>query len=147
MVATLNQPAPDFTLQDQDDKSHSLSEYRGKWLLLYFYPEDDTAGCTKEACNFRDSYAQNKVPDYLQVVGISGDSVASHDAFAKKYGLNFTLLAVSEKKTIGDYGIRTVYKKRSSFLIDPDGIIRKIYDGVEPESHVEEVMRDMQVMA
>src|SRR3989344_4135548 len=88
--------APDFTLPDQDGKTHSLSDYRGKWVLLYFYPKDDTPGCTKEACSIRDYF-----PDFrklkIEVLGVSVDSVASHKKFAKKYSLPFTLLANTEK--------------------------------------------------
>lgn len=96
--------APDFTLADQDGKEHSLSDYKGKWVLLYFYPKDDTTGCTKEACAIRDSF-----PDFgklqLTVLGVSTDPVKSHKKFAEKYKLPFTLLADAEKKVVNLYGV------------------------------------------
>lgn len=93
----INTKAPEFTLQDQLGKTHSLKDYKGRWVLLYFYPKDDTPGCTKEACNFRDNLPHFEKLD-LQVLGVSSDSVASHAKFADKYGLNFTILADESKK-------------------------------------------------
>ena len=117
---------------------HSLSDYQGMWVLLYFYPKDDTPGCTKEACAIRDVF-----PNFgklnAEVLGVSGDSVASHKKFADKYGLPFTLLADEKKEAIGLYGIAA----RTSFLIDPDGKIAKVYENVKPEKHAEEVLKDI----
>ena len=143
--------APDFELADQDGKFHKLSDYRGQWTLIYFYPKDDTPGCTKEACAIRDM-----MPDFkklkLQVFGISVDSVKSHKKFEEKYDLPFTLLADENKKVVEQYGVWGQKKfmgreymgtLRTSFLINPDGEIAKIYDGVKPEVHAEEVLEDL----
>lgn len=141
--------APDFTLSDQNGKGHSLSDYRSKWVLLYFYPKDDTPGCTKEACSIRDYF-----PDFrklrIKVLGVSVDSVASHKKFAQKYNLPFTLLADTENKVVKLYGVLAKKKfmgreyvgiLRTSFLINPEGKIDKIYEKVKPEIHAEEVLK------
>ncbi len=134
--------APEFSLVDQDDKTHSLKDYHGKRVLLYFYPKDDTPGCTREACNFRDNI--ERLQKKVVVFGVSGDLATSHQRFAKKYSLNFPLLADPEKKTIASYGADgIVLTKRTSFLISPDGKIEKIYPKVNPDAHVEEVLRDV----
>ena len=143
--------APEFTLPDQNEKTHSLSSYLGEWVLVYFYPKDDTPGCTKEACASRDSY-----PDFkrlkLTVFGISTDSVKSHGKFASKYELPFTLLSDAEKKAVNNYGVYGKKKfmgreymgtLRASFLIDPRGNIVKIYENVKPEAHAQEVLSDL----
>jgi thioredoxin-dependent peroxiredoxin len=144
--------AQDFTLPDQDGKKHSLSDYHGKWVLLYFYPKDDTAGCTKEACAIRDN-----LPDFsrlnAEVLGVSVDSVESHKKFAEKHALPFTLLADPEKKVVNLYGVwgkKSFMGKsydgtlRTSFLIDPDRRIAKVYEDVKPETHAKEVLDDIQ---
>src|SRR5579872_6832098 len=148
----LNSIAPDFTLPDQDGKEHTLSHHRGQWVLLYFYPKDDTPGCTKEACMIRDAFPTfRKVK--AKVLGISVDSVASHKKFAEKYELPFTLLADIEKSVVEKYGVWGKKKfmgreydgtLRTSFLIDPEGKIVKIYENVKPPSHAEEVLQDLQ---
>ena len=145
-----HEAASDFTLPDQDGKEHSLSDYMGKWVLLYFYPKDDTPGCTKEACSIRDN-----LPDFkklkLTVLGISTDSVKSHKKFADKHELPFTLLADSDKKVVKEYGVWGKKKfmgreyegtLRTSFLIDPMGLIVKIYENVKPDIHVQQVLED-----
>ena len=143
--------APLFSLPDQTGKLHTLSDYAGKWVLLYFYPKDDTPGCTKEACML-----QANLPSFEKVkgvvLGVSVDSVKSHAKFAEKYKLAFTLLADENKEVVEQYGVwgekkfmgRT-YKgiKRTSFLIDPKGIITKIYEDVKPALHAEEVLKDL----
>jgi peroxiredoxin Q/BCP len=147
----INGSAPDFTLLDQNGEEHSLSQYRGQWVLVYFYPKDNTPGCTKEACSIRDSFPlfQNL---NIKVIGISIDSVESHKKFADKYQLPFTLLADTHKKVVELYGVWA--KKhfmgreydgtiRSSFLIDPTGTIEKIYTDVKPDKHADEVLRDL----
>jgi peroxiredoxin Q/BCP len=147
----LHSPAPDFTLPDQEGREHTLSHHRGAWVLLYFYPKDDTPGCTKQACVIRDAF-----PDLsklgAKVFGISVDSVASHKKFAEKYELPFTLLADADKKVVAMYGVWGKKKfigreydgtMRTSFLIDPDGKIAKIYENVKPEKHAEEVLADL----
>src|ERR1700689_4761957 len=98
-IPTLNSPAPDFTLPDQDGKEHTLSYHRGSWVLLYFYPKDDTPGCTKEACSIRDSFPALGALN-AKVFGVSTDSVESHKRFAEKYGLPFTLLADTKRKVV-----------------------------------------------
>src|SRR3990167_1355466 len=143
--------APDFSLQDQSGKSHSLSGYRGKWVLLYFYPRDHTPGCTREDCEFRDAFARFKTRKAI-VLGVSADSVKSHDKFAAEFRLPFPILADVEKDVLKAYG--TWAKKkfmgreymgilRMSFLIDPKGKIAKIYGKVKPDVHAEEVLQDL----
>ena len=143
--------APDFTLSDQDGKKHSLSDYHGKWILLYFYPKDNTTGCTKEACGIRDSF-QDFGKHNAVVLGVSTDSVKSHDKFAKKYNLPFPILADEEKKVVNLYDVWQKKKMmgheymgivRMSFLIDPKGTIAKIYEKVKPEIHADEVLNDL----
>ncbi len=147
----VGQLAPDFTLPDQDGKSYTLSDYQGKWVLIYFYPKDDTTGCTKEACQIRDSFPEFKKLK-VKVLGISVDSVASHKKFEEKYNLPFTLLADVEKKVVSRYGVwgekkfmgqKYMGTFRRSFLIDPKRKIAKIYEKVKPELHAEEVLRDL----
>ncbi len=146
-----NMKAPDFTLPDQDGREHSLSDYRGQWVLLYFYPKDDTPGCTKEACSIRDAFPHFESLN-IKVLGVSADPVESHKEFAEKHHLPFTLLADPHKKAINHYGVwgkRSFMGReyegtlRSSFLIDPTGTIEKIYVDVKPEKHAEEVLDDL----
>lgn len=134
--------AQDFTLPDQDGKMHKLSDYLGKWVVLYFYPEDDTPGCTTEACSFRDNLYKLT---YLGVVilGVSPDSVESHKKFHEKYRLNFTILADPEKKVHDAYHITS----RTTYLIDPEGEIKKVYEKVHPEKHVEEILKGLQIVS
>ncbi len=151
MLLKQDSVAPDFTLPDQDGKNHTLSHHRGQWVLLYFYPKDDTPGCTKEACAIRDNF-----PDFgklnVKVFGVSVDSVLSHKRFSEKYKLPFTLLADPEKKVVNLYGVWGRKKfmgreydgtLRTSFLVDPKGKISKIYENVRPEAHAEEVLGDL----
>lgn len=143
--------AIDFSLTDQNGKVHKLSSYRGSWVLLYFYPKDDTPGCTKEACGFRDSLNELKKHNVV-VLGVSADSVTSHQKFAQKYNLNFPLLADEKKEVIKAYGAWGKKKfmgkefegiLRVSFLINPEGDIVKKYDKVKPEIHAGEVLEDI----
>jgi peroxiredoxin Q/BCP len=139
--------APSFKLQDQNGDWHTLEEYHGKWLALYFYPKDDTPGCTTEACNFRDNiYAFKAIG--AAVVGISVDDVDSHKEFSEKYKLPFTILADPHHETAAAYGVLKDYKlakmaSRQSFLIDPDGNIAKHYENVDPKDHTAEVLADI----
>ena len=134
--------APDFSLPDQEEKVHTLGDYKGRWLLLYFYPKDNTPGCTKEACEFRDNFS--KLSERIEIVGVSADSVKSHKGFAEKHRLPFTLLSDSQRKTIKDYGTDgVILAKRASFLINPKGNIEKIYEKVDPSTHTEEVLKDL----
>jgi len=144
------QAAPDFKLQDQNGDWHTLEDYRGQWIALYFYPKDDTPGCTKEACAFRDNiFAFDEIG--AVVLGISLDDVESHKEFAEKYSLPFSLLADTEKQAANDYGVYTKMvgfemAKRQSFIIDPDGNIAKHYEKVSPETHSEEVLADIKAL-
>lgn len=142
--------APDFELPDQDNQKHSLRDYRGKWVVLYFYPKDNTPGCTKEACNFRDSYRQ-LLAKGIVILGISKDSVESHQKFAAKYQLNFPLLADTEKQAIQAYEAWGVKKfmgrefagvKRITYLIDPEGSIRQGFAKVNPLTHAQEILKN-----
>lgn len=146
--------APDFTLQDQDGIEHSLSQYKGKYVLVYFYPKDDTPGCTKEACSLGEYMPDFSKSDAV-ILGISADTVKSHKKFAEKYGLKFTLLADPEKKAISAYDVWGKKKFmgreyegifRDSFLVAPDGTVAKVYEGVKPEKHAEEVLADLQAL-
>ncbi len=143
--------APDFSLPDQEGKMHTLSDYKGSWVLIYFYPKDDTPGCTKEACSIGEQFPEFKKLNAV-VLGISADSVKSHAKFAKKYELPFTLLADEEKKVINLYGVWAKKKfmgreymgiLRSSFLINPEGKIAKVYEKVVTGDHAEEVLEDL----
>jgi peroxiredoxin Q/BCP len=143
----LGSDAPSFKLQDQNGDWHSLEDYRGQWLAVYFYPRDDTPGCTTEACNFRDNiYAFKAIG--AAVVGISVDDVESHKKFSDKYKLPFTILADVDGKTANAYGVLRDYKllklaSRQSFLINPQGKIAKHYDEVDPEKHTDDVLADI----
>lgn len=139
--------APGFKLQDQNGDWHDLEDYQGQWLAVYFYPKDDTPGCTTEACNFRDNiYAFKAIG--ATVVGISVDDVESHKEFADKYKLPFTLLADVGGGTSKAYGVLRDFKlmkiaKRESFIIGPDGTVVKHYEDVDPETHTQEVLADL----
>jgi thioredoxin-dependent peroxiredoxin len=134
--------APDFCLTDQNGNTHCLADYKGKQVLLYFYPKDDTPGCTKEACAFRDTHASFASSDII-ILGISSDDKSSHLAFAQKYDLPFPLLADTERHVIRAYSADgTLGTKRISYLISPEGTIAKSYESVSPESHATEVLGD-----
>jgi len=147
--------APDFSLTDQNGKLHSLADYSGKWLVLYFYPKDDTPGCTAEACSFRDERELIETLGGAEVVGISKDSVASHKKFAEKYNLNFSLLSDPDHKIIEAYkswkpqkfmGREYLGTKRNTFIIDPAGNIAKKYEGVDPKAHAAEIIDDLKAL-
>jgi len=136
--------APGFTLPDQTGSNRSLADYAGKWLVLYFYPQDDTPGCTTEACAFRDDYDVMREKG-LQVVGVSGGAGASHAKFAEKYHLNFTILADKGRAVIEAYGAKgLVGTKRMTFLINPAGEIAKEYPKVTPQGHSAQIMADFE---
>jgi peroxiredoxin Q/BCP len=146
------QPAPAFSLPDQDGKAVSLADYRGKWVALYFYPKADTPGCTTEACEFRDNvFAFEAIG--ATIVGVSIDKVVDQKKFADKYSLPFPLLADSEGQVAEAYGVVRnlgVMKiaKRESFLIDPAGRVVKHYTSVDPKTHSAQVLADLkQLMA
>ena len=138
-------PAPAFSLADQSGKARTLAEFRGKWVVLYFYPKDDTPGCTEEACNFRDDiFALGQMG--AQVVGVSLDDSASHAQFAKKYSLPFPLLADPSGAVTRSYGALpegSRYANRYTFLIDPAGKVAKVYTSVETSRHSVEVIEDL----
>lgn len=151
MPLTVGQTAPKFTLPDQSGKTHTLTQYLGQWVLLYFYPKDDTPGCTTEACQIRDNWTEFNRKKVV-VLGVSADSVDSHQQFAQKHTLPFTLLADETRKVItqyGAYGEKTLFgkkiagTKRQSFLIDPKGKIANIYLTVKPATHAQEVLADV----
>ena len=132
-----------FTLPDHTGRLRSLSDWAGQWVLLYFYPQDDTPGCTTEACNLRDNLPKFK-NFKAAVIGISTDSVASHAKFVEKYGLPFTLLADEQKEVVKQFNVQGLLgTKRVSFLIDPQGEIVKKYDSVNPDIHATEVLADL----
>jgi peroxiredoxin Q/BCP len=141
-------PAPDFRLQDQNGEWHALEDYRGSWLAVYFYPKNDTPGCTTEACNFRDNiYAFKAIG--AAVVGISIDDVESHQKFSEKYKLPFVILADQTGATAEAYGVLRDWKltkiaARQSFLVNPEGVIAKHYEDVDPDNHTQEVLADLE---
>jgi peroxiredoxin Q/BCP len=150
-MVKVGKKAPDFSLADQNGIKHKLSDYQGKPVVLYFYPKDDTPGCTKEACSFRDSYAEFREAG-IEVIGISVDDEESHEKFREKYNLPFTLLADTEQKVVEDYGVwveKNNYGKkywgtaRMTFLIDKDGRIIHIFEKVKPEDHAQEVLEKL----
>lgn len=147
---TAGKAAPEFELVDQAGKPHRLADYRGRWLVLYFYPKDDTPGCIKEACAFRDDHIKFDTVN-AEVVGISIDNSDSHAAFAKKYSLPFPLLADPGGKVAQQYGSffsfgPLKYAKRHTFIIGPDGRLEKIYRSVKPGSHSDEVLADLKTL-
>lgn len=140
------EPAPDFTLPTEDG-SVSLSELRGEWVVLYFYPKDFTGGCTEEACDFRDAVAAGDLD--ATVLGVSPDDVDTHQRFRAEHGLNFPLLADTDNavaKAYGAYGNKGAFGegvKRSTFIIDPEGVIAKAYYNVRATGHVAQVAQDL----
>ena len=144
--------APNFTLPNQDGIPRTLKDYAGKWLVLYFYPKDDTPGCTKEACSFRDEREVIAELTGAEVVGISRDTIGSHKRFIDKYDLNFELLsdrdhAVAE--AFGAWGMKKFTGRefigalRNTYLINPEGQIVKAYEGVTPKDHAAEIINDL----
>jgi peroxiredoxin Q/BCP len=139
--------APGFRLQDQNNQWHQLEDYRGQWLVLFFYPKADTPGCTTEACEFRDNiFAFEDLG--AAVVGVSLDDVASQEAFAAKYSLPFALLSDAKMSVAEAYGVLTTFRDmqvaaRQTFLIDPDGNIARHYGKVDPASHSKQVLADL----
>lgn len=141
--------APAFTLTDRDGKKHALKDLKGQWVVLYFYPKDDTSGCTKEACQFRDM-----LPDFdtreAVVLGVSPDDEKSHGKFVDKYELNFTLLADPDKKVCEKYGVwqeKSMYGRkymgvvRTTYLIDPKGKVAERWDKVKVTDHAKKVLK------
>lgn len=146
--------APTFSLPDQDKVTHTLKQYAGKLLLIYFYPKDDTPGCTKEACMITDVYKDFKKLG-ISVIGVSKDSPKSHKKFAEKYSLPFTLLSDKDGVMIEKYGAfqeKSMFGKtylgivRMSYLIDGEGKVLKVYPKVDPASHALEILKDVKEM-
>ena len=143
----IGSPAPEFELPDQLGRLHSLEDYRNQWVVLYFYPKDETPGCTTEACEFRDNIFAYRDLN-AQILGVSMDDVDSHKAFAENHGLPFPLLADVGGTTSTAYGVKTrmfgmTVAKRQTFIISPDGAIAKHYEKVKPASHSSEVLTDL----
>ncbi|MEA1990383.1 MAG: peroxiredoxin [Pseudomonadota bacterium] len=142
--------APEFKLLNQAGETISLNQYNDKWIVLYFYPKDDTPGCTEEACSFRDNI-NRLIAQKAVVLGVSLDSQESHAKFAKEYGLPFDLLADESGQVTKQYGalldLKVVkFAKRHSFIINPQGNIAKIYRSVNPKEHVRDVMKELQML-
>lgn len=140
--------APDFALEDDTGKTRRLSDFRGNSVVLYFYPEDDTPGCTKEACNFRDDYSAYDRAG-VTILGVSPDTVASHAEFKAKYNLPFPLLADPGHKVCGLYGVwgpkelmghKYEGVLRTTFLIDPQGVVARVFEKVRPAEHSQEML-------
>jgi peroxiredoxin Q/BCP len=153
-IPAIGDNAPDFSLPDQEGRVHALSSQKGAWVLIYFYPKDDTPGCTTQACAIRDDFPSFQKLG-VTVFGISADSVKSHGKFVEKYRLPFTVLSDEEKKTIGDYGVWQKKKfmgreymgiARTSFLIDPKGKIAKVYENVKAADHADTVLSDLKTL-
>lgn len=146
----VGQPAPGFELMDQNGDIHSLEDYRDKWVTLYFYPKDDTPGCTTEACEFRDNIFAFKDLN-CQVLGVSLDDMDSHAEFAEKYSLPFPILADTSGAAADAYGVKAkmfgmTVAKRQTFIIDPDGNIAHHYEEVDPDSHSQQVLDDLKAL-
>lgn len=144
--------APDFTLPDDEGRMHTLSEYRGKPVVLYFYPKDNTSGCTKEACGFRDDYSAYQDAGVI-ILGVSPDSSKSHANFRTKYELPFILLADPDREVLkkyGAWGLKKLYGReyegvlRTTFLIGEDGNILKVFEKVKPANHSAEILAALQ---
>ena len=149
-MLSVGSKAPNFKLSDQNGQQHTLSDYIGKWVFLYFYPRDNTPGCTTEACSVRDNFSVLKQKG-AAVFGVSTDAISSHKKFEEKYNLNFPLLTDEEKKVVNAYGVwgeksflgkTYMGTKRMSFLINKQGKIAKIYEKVNPKTHIQEVLED-----
>ena len=150
-MLNIGTPAPDFTLPDQNGKPHRLSDYRGQRVILYFYPKDNTAGCTKQACGFGELYPQFQEKG-AEVLGVSKDSVASHKRFEEKYGLPFTLLSDEDKTVIQaydvwkekkNYGKATMGVVRTTYLIDENGVIVRAFDKVKAADNPAQMLGEL----
>jgi peroxiredoxin Q/BCP len=151
-TVAVDSPAPDFSLKDQDGTDVSLASVSGRWTVIYFYPKDGTPGCTREACSFRDNHAAIQATG-ATVLGVSGDTAASHRKFAGKYSLPFPLLVDEGNavaKAFGAWGTKNMYGKtyegviRSTFIISPDGKVAKVWRKVKPDAHGAEVLAWLQ---
>ncbi len=154
MLLSEGTPAPDFALPDDSGQVHRLSDYRGRVVVLYFYPKDNTPGCTKEACGFRDDYADYQAAGVV-VIGVSPDPPERHTKFKLKYNLPFVLLSDPEHRVLEQYGAWGLKKNfgreyygvlRVTYVIDSEGVIRKVYPKVKPAEHSRQVLRDLRDM-
>ncbi len=152
MPIQANQPAPEFALLDDAGNTVNLTDFRGRHVILYFYPKDDTPGCTTEACNFRDDYSAYENAN-VTILGVSPDSVKSHAKFKKKFHLPFPLLADEGHQIANLFGVWGPKKfmgksyegiLRTTFLIAPDGTIKKVYENVKPADHSAEILADLE---
>jgi peroxiredoxin Q/BCP len=147
-MSTVPYVAPNFTLEGLDGAKHSLQDFKGKWIVLYFYPADDTPGCTAEACSLRDS-RDTMAELGAEIIGVSKDDPNSHEKFKAKYSLNFLLLTDPEAETINEYGAwgKKMYGRegilRKTFIINPDGDVVKVYGRVTPIGHGEQVVEEL----
>lgn len=149
MPLSIGDPAPDFTSTDQNGKPIRLSDYRGKKVVLYFYPKDDTSGCTAQACSLRDSHVDLRAAGY-EVLGVSVDNQTAHQKFISKYDLPFSLVADTDKQVVDAYGVwqeKSMYGRkymgtvRTTFLIDENGIITDIIGKVDTKNHAEQILK------
>lgn len=148
MMKPVPYKAPDFSLIDSEGQEKNLQDYHGKWVVLYFYPKDDTPGCTVEACSLRD--ARDEIASAgAEIIGISADNISSHEKFKAKHSLDFTLLSDPDKKVIEAYGAwgKKMFGKegilRRTFIIDPDGTVVKVYGRVTPLGHGEQIVQEL----
>lgn len=151
---SVGQNIPDFTLPSTDEKMISPLDFRGKWTILYFYPKDDTSGCTKEACNFRDKMSEYR-KRHVEIYGVSADDMESHHKFVNKNSLPFPLLSDTEHEMLENYGVwveKSMYGKtymgvaRTTVLVDPDGRIAKIFEDVKPDEHSREILAYLDIV-
>ncbi|MEO1297885.1 MAG: peroxiredoxin [Cyanobacteria bacterium J06636_16] len=143
MALSVGTTAPDFTAQDDAGKTVTLSDYKGKTVVLYFYPKDDTPGCTKEAQSFRDTYEAYKDKDIV-ILGVSTDDAASHKAFKEKHGLPFTLVADPEGAITKAYDVDGGgYSKRVTYIINSDGIVEKVFETVKTATHAQDILTEV----
>ncbi|KAA5540776.1 thioredoxin-dependent thiol peroxidase [Adhaeribacter rhizoryzae] len=150
MKLNIGDEAPDFAVPDQDGIVHKLSDYQGRKLIIYFYPKDDTPGCTAQACNLRDNYYAMREKGY-EIIGVSVDDEKSHQKFIRKFELPFTLLSDTEKKMVEDYGVwqeKSMYGRkymgtmRYTFVIDENSIIQDIVTKVDTKDHAAQLVKD-----
>ncbi|MEY2979056.1 MAG: peroxiredoxin [Prochlorotrichaceae cyanobacterium] len=143
MALAVGTPAPQFTVKDDAGNTVSLSDFTGKTVVLYFYPKDDTPGCTKEAQSFRDNYTEYQGKDIV-VLGVSTDDETSHKAFKEKYGLPFTLLADTDKAITQAYDVDGGgYSKRVTYIINGEGVIDRVFDSVKTDTHAQDILAGM----
>jgi thioredoxin-dependent peroxiredoxin len=149
MKLNIGDEAPDFAVRDQDGIVHKLADYRGRKLVIYFYPKDDTPGCTAQACNLRDNYYDLRQKGY-EIIGVSVDDEKSHQKFINKYELPFTLLSDTDKKMVEDYGVwqeKSMYGRkymgtmRYTYIIDENGIIQDIITKVDTKEHAAQLVK------